>query len=250
MHGWRGRIGVIIPATNAVFEPECYRMAPEGVSFHFSRVALAELSAEALMEMGKSTREKGRELAQAGVDLIVFGCTSGSFAGGKGHDERIIRELEEETGVPALATSTSVLKALKRLAIQKMAVATPYSEELNAKLKNFFEAHGQKVISIRGLGFVKMAAHFPLASRPVSLHNLQPPEVAYKLARFVNGPEAQGILISCTNFRTLEIIERLEKDLGKPVVTSVQATVWAALRQIGVGDQLPGWGRLLTLPEA
>jgi len=74
--------------------------------------------------------------------------------------------------------------------------------------------------------------------------------MAYKLARFVNGPEAQGILISCTNFRTLEIIERLEKDLGKPVVTSVQATVWAALRQIGVGDQLPGWGRLLTLPEA
>lgn len=247
MYGWRGRIGVIIPATNATFEPECYRMAPEGVSFHFSRMALSELSAEALQEMGTFTREKGRELEAAGVDVIVFGCTSGSFAGGKGHDGKIIREIQEETGIPALATSTAVLKALKRLEIQRMAVASPYSEELNARLKNFFEAHGLNVTAIRGLGFVKKTAQFPLASRPVSLPNLQPPEVAYKLARFVNGPEAQGILISCTNFRTIDIIEKLETDLGKPVVTSVQATVWAALRQIGVGEALPEWGRLLTL---
>jgi maleate isomerase len=248
MYGWRGRIGMIIPATNATFEPECYRMAPEGVSFHFARMALSELSAEALQEMGKSAREKARELEAAGVDLVVFGCTSGSFAGGKGHDEKIIRELEGETGIPALATSTAVLKALKRLAIQKMAVCSPYSEELNARLKVFFEAHGLIVTGIRGLGFVKRTTHFPLAPRPVSLPNLQPPAVAYKLARTVNGPEAQGILISCTNFRTIEIIEKLEMDLGKPVVTSVQATVWAALRQVGVGEALPGWGRLLTLP--
>jgi maleate isomerase len=247
MYGWRGRIGVIIPATNATFEPECYRMAPEGVSFHFARMALTELSAEALQEMGKFTREKGRELAAAGVDVIVFGCTSGSFAGGRGHDEQIIRELQEETGIPALATSTAVRRALKRLGIQKMAVCSPYSEELNARLKTFFEADGLVVTAIRGLSFVQRTTHFPLASRPVSLPNLQPPEVAYKLARVVNGPEAQGILISCTNFRTIEIIEKLETDLEKPVVTSVQATVWAALRQIGVGEKLSGWGRLLTL---
>lgn len=249
MYGWRGRIGIIIPATNATFEPECYRMAPEGVSFHFARMALSELSAEALQEMGKFTREKGRELEAAGVDIIVFGCTSGSFAGGKGHDEKIIQELEEETGIPALATSTAVLKALKRLAIQKMAVCSPYSEELNAKLKDFFEANGLKLTAIRGLGFVKRTTHFPLALRPVSLPNLQEPKVAYKLARIVDSPEAQGVLISCTNLRTIEIIEKLEKDLGKPVVTSVQATVWAALRQIGIGEALPGWGKLLTLPQ-
>ncbi len=249
MYGWRGRIGVIIPATNATFEPECYRMAPEGVSFHFARMALSELSAEALQEMGRFTREKGRELEAAGVDIIVFGCTSGSFAGGKGHDERIIRELQEETGLPALATSTAVLQALRRLGIRKMAVGSPYSDELNGRLKNFFEAHGLNVTAIRGLGFVKKTAQFPLASRPVSLPNLQPPAVAYKLARIVNGPEAQGILISCTNFRTIDIIQKLETDLGKPVVTSVQATVWAALRRIGVGESLPQWGRLLTLPS-
>ena len=87
-----------------------------------------------------------------------------------------------------------------------------------------------------------------MALRPVSLPNLQEPNVAYKLARIVDSPEAQGVLISCTNFRTLEIIEKLEMDLMKPVVTSVQATVWAALRKIGIGESISGWGKLLTLP--
>ncbi len=249
MYGWRGRIGIIIPATNATFEPECYRMVPEGVSFHFARMALTELSPAGLREMGKSACEKGRELALVGADIIVFGCTSGSFAEGQGHDEKIIRELEGETGIPALATSSAVLKALRRLGIGPMAVCSPYSDELNARLKDFFGAHGHPVTAIRGLGFVKHGTHFPLAPRPVSLVNIQEPTVAYKLARIVDGPEAQGLLISCTNLRTLEIIEKLERDLGKPVVTSVQATVWAALRQIAAGEPLPGWGRLLPLPQ-
>jgi maleate isomerase len=93
MYGWRARIGIIIPSVNTTFEPECQRLCPEGVSYHFSRMNLGDLTIEALLEMGKHAVEKGKELSAAGVDLIVFGCTSGSFAGGKGHDEKIIKEL-------------------------------------------------------------------------------------------------------------------------------------------------------------
>lgn len=244
MYGWRGRIGVIIPAVNTTFEPECYRLAPEGVSFHFARMPLGELSAEALLEMGKYAQEKGREVAAAGVDLIVFACTSGSFAEGKGHDEKIIRDLEDATGIPALTTSTAILRALQSLDIHSIAISSPYSDELNARQKVFFEANGIKVTGIIGLGYVKKSPVFPLTSRPVSHVGLQEPPVAYKLARIINSQEAQALLISCTNFRTIEIIEKLERDLGKPVITSVQATLWASLRQLSIREPLQGVGSL------
>jgi maleate isomerase len=247
MYGWRGRIGVIIPAVNTTVEPEFYRLAPEGVSFHFARMPLDELSAEALLEMGKHAREKGREVAAAGVDLIVFACTSGSFAEGKGHDEKIIKELEEATGIPSLTTSTAILRAFRTLGIRSVAISSPYSDELNARQKMFFEANGIKVTGIIGLGFVQRSPVFPLTSRPVSHAGLQEPPVAYKLAKRIDHQEAQAVLISCTNFRTIEIIETLERDLGKPVITSVQATVWDSLRQLSIREPLQGVGSLFKV---
>lgn len=247
MYGWRARIGIIIPSVNTTFEPECYRLAPEGVSFHFSRMNLGDLTVEGLREMGKQTMEKGKELAAAGVDLIVFGCTSGSFSEGKGHDEKIIQELEEATGIPALATSTAVIKALKALSVRSFALCTPYSEELNVREKEFFEAQGFKVTAMVGLGLVKKTPLFPIASRPISHVGLQEPYISYKLARTVNSPEAQAIFVSCTNFRSLEVIEKLENDLGKPVISSNQATVWAALQFLSVYESLPGAGSLFRI---
>jgi len=244
MYGWRARIGIIIPSVNTTLEPECQRLCPEGVSFHFSRMSLGDLTLEGLLEMGKHSVEKGRELASAGVDLIVFGCTSGSFAEGKGHDEKIIRELEQATGIPALATSTAVIKALKALSVRSFALCSPYSEELNAREKEFFEAQGFQVTAMVGLGLVKKTPLFPLASRPVSHIGLQESYIPYRLARMVNSPEAQGVFISCTNFRSLEVIERLENDLGKPVLSSNQATVWAALRSLSIHESIPGAGSL------
>jgi maleate isomerase len=249
MYGWRARIGIIIPSVNTTFEPESYRLAPEGVTYHFARMNLGDLSVEGLVEMGKYAQEKGKELAAAGVDLIVFGCTSGSFAKGKGHDEKIVRDLEASTGVPALATSTALLQAFQELEITRLAICSPYSDDLNAREKEFFEAHGLKVTAMAGLGFVKKTPSFPLAGRPVSHVGLQEPSVAYKMARIVDGPEAQAVLISCTNFRSLEVIEKLERDLRKPVLSSIQATLWAALKKISIDDPLPGAGSLFRGKE-
>jgi len=64
----------------------------------------------------------------------------------------------------------------------------------------------------------------------------------------VNIPEADAVFISCTSVRTFEIIAPLERDLGKPVISSNQATIWHALRKTGIRDTIEGYGRLLTLP--
>jgi len=110
---------------------------------------------------------------------------------------------------------------------------------VNAKAKEFLETsvQGLKVLKMRGPG-QNLA--------PLSIGDL-PPSSAYELAREANVQEADGIFISCTNFRAMEIIARLEDGLMKPVVTSNQASLWAALRAIKVGDRIKGFGRLLEL---
>jgi maleate cis-trans isomerase len=60
----------------------------------------------------------------------------------------------------------------------------------------------------------------------------------------VDRPDAQAIFISCTNFGTLDIIESLEKKLGKPVVTSNSASMWKMMRLVGDESAAPGGGRL------
>jgi maleate isomerase len=61
----------------------------------------------------------------------------------------------------------------------------------------------------------------------------------------VDGKENEAIFISCTNFRTIEIIQELEEATGKPVISSNQATLWYALRKLGLKDSIKGYGQLL-----
>jgi hypothetical protein len=166
-------------------------------------------------------------VAAAGVDLIVFACTSGSFAAGKGHDEKIIKELEEATGIPSLTTSTAILRAFQALGIRSVAISSPYSEELNARQKMFFEANGIKVTGVIGLGFVKRSPVFPLTSRPVSHAGLQEPSVAYRLTkRLIIKRLKRFWLLAPTSGQSTS--SRNSKGFGKTGHHERQATLWAS----------------------
>jgi maleate isomerase len=127
-------------------------------------------------------------------------------------------------------------------------VATPYINEVDEKEKDFIEAYGIQVTRIKGLGYYKPVKNYPIAPKPVSGIGLLEPYVAYKLALDVDTRDTDGILISCTNFRTIEIIQTLENNIGKPVVSSIQATMWMALRKIGINEKIFGFGTLLERP--
>jgi maleate cis-trans isomerase len=71
------------------------------------------------------------------------------------------------------------------------------------------------------------------------------PEIAYEMGLKVNGRENEAIFLSCTNFRTIEIIEKLEQETGKLVISSNQTTMWYALRKLGIKDSIKGFGLLL-----
>jgi maleate isomerase len=217
-------------------EPEFWRMAPEGVSVHTSRVRLSEVTPEALRLMASEAVRAAEELATADVNVIVYGCTSGSLLEGVEWEERLRREIRERAGVEAITTAQAVVEALRALGVRRVAVATPYIDEINSRERSFLERSGFSVVRIRGLGIVRNTDI-----------GRQPPWVAYRLAKEVAreaGRSADGVFISCTNLRTIEVIELLEAELQLPVVSSNTASMWLALRTLGIRDRL-SYGRLL-----
>jgi len=196
------------------------------------------VNADACSQLALEAESAAELLAPAYVGTIAFCCTSGSFIRGAGWDREIIERIENRfPDINVTTTSSAVLAAFQGLRVEKIAVATPYIGEVNRALKKFFEGMGVSVLNIEGLEM----------ESDQDVNNLSP-ETAYRLARKVNIPEADAVFISCTSVRTIEILAPLESDLGKPVISSNQATIWHALRKAGIHDSIEGYGRLLALP--
>ncbi len=235
MYGWRGRLGLIVPSSNTTMEMELHTFLPEGVSLHTARMPLRNVTEEELLSMASMAADAARLLRDAGVEQILYGCTSGSFIGGKDYEKELEARIEEEVKVPVVSTSTAVIEALKILDAQPILVITPYTDEINQREREFLEANGFEVLDIRGLGI----------EDNLRIGKLEPYE-AYRLAKASFIEEADAIFISCTNLRTFEIIEALEEDLGVPVVTSNQASLWLALREMDVMERIPELGNLFA----
>lgn len=241
MYGRRGRIGLITLASDSSVLPEYARVMPDGVAVYAAPIVLprGEVNAAALAEMleGDQLERAAELLIWTDVDIIVFACTTGSLVHGIGWDREVAARIAGASGRAATTTTTAVLGALQAVGATSLAVGTPYIEELNAIERQFLEESGYAVASIAGLG----------CATDAEIGRLEP-EDAVSLVERVNTPEADAVFISCTNFHCLPAIASLERRLGKPVVTSNLAGAWAALRQIGVDDPIPGYGELLLLP--
>jgi maleate cis-trans isomerase len=127
-----------------------------------------------------------------------------------------------------------VVRALERLGVRRLALATPYSPETTLQGKAHLEAHGLQVVNFVNLKGV------------TNIYD-ETAERAYRLARMVDREDAEAVFLSGTGMPTLPVLEALEHDLGKPVISSASAIMWHALRLAGVGQPIPGYGRLLTL---
>lgn len=237
MYGYRGRIGLIVPSSNTTNEPEFYRWVPDGVSVHSARMQLADVTESALIDMADDVEDAVVRLETAGVDVIAFGCTTGSLVEGAGHDERIRTLIEDVADVPGVVTSSAIKDAFDAVGATSLAIATPYTSHLNRKEVAFLEDNGYEVTGITGL---ELEPNLEIGS--------QSPSTAYRLAREIDDPAADAVFISCTNFRTFEIVDRLERDLEKPVITSNAATLWAALDRLGVDASAIELGELFTHP--
>lgn len=241
MYGWRGKLGIIYPATGGL-DQEFWKFVPEGVTVFITRLTagssiVEKLTVEALVEMtqGDELDHAAEQLRFAGAHSIGFAETSATFVKGKGYDKVVAERISKAAGgIPATTTSTAILDALHMLKVQRLAIGSPYPRNISELFRVFLNENGFRVVNMKILG---------LENSPDT--QKQPPEVAYNLGRSVDTDEAEAIVIPCTDFRTAEAIQKLEIDLGKPVVTAVQATMWKSLRLAGVRTKVHNYGRLL-----
>jgi maleate cis-trans isomerase len=235
----RAKLGLITPPTNTVNEAEWQRMMPEGVTFHTHRMVLHPdtTSAEGKAHLMRDLETVFAMLKQARVDTIAYACTAGSMINPV---ESLPQHLTQATGVTAVTTSAAIIRALKALGCRRISVATPYHDRLNHHEIDFLQENGFEVAKLIGLG---IGAGGP--SEYVRIAETPLEQIEALVAEcFVEGSDA--LLITCTDFPTLPLIDRLEKRYGVPVVTSNQATFWASLRASGIEDRFDQFGRLLA----
>ena len=218
-----------------------YRMAPPGVSFHFARLQAPDVGGDpGDANMAERTRlylehldAPARSLRDVRPALVVLGHTASSYHVGFAGEPKLVARLEALTGAPALTAAQASIAALRQLGVKRLALGTPYPEAIGAQGKVFWTAAGFEIVGHRRL-------------QGVTSVYAETEERAYRLARDADVPEADAVFLSGTGLPTVGMIAVLERDLGKPVVTSVQASFWRALRLAGVGERVAGFGRLLA----
>ena len=236
-YGYRGKIGLIVPSTNTVNEPEFYLMAPHGVSIHTARIKLlGKATTESYLAMGAETERAASELGTAEVDVVAWGCTSGSVIIPRSQLEA---SMTKESGAPSLTTFGSVLAALKAMGAKRIALGTPYVDFVNEEEVKLLEESGFEVVAWYGLRLGDTQEERRGIGRV-------PPESLFRFVRYIDRPEADVVFLSCTNLATVEMIAALEDEVGKPVITSNQATFWNAIRTMGLRDRIEGFGSLLS----
>lgn len=235
MYGWRGRIGLLVPSINTTMETEFWRIAPEGVSVHSARIAGGRHGTpEELRSMENASKKAAEDVGMVEPDVVVYGCTSGSFFEGPEWNKKICDQLSQITKAPTVTTAGGMAACLMAAGHRKVDVVTPYVELTNERLKQFLKAHGIDVLKLGTFDMLDMFDHA----------KIQPEEI-YRKVKETTTPEADAVFVACTQLRALEVVDMLERDLGKPVYTAVQASAWQAFEAIGIDPQIANCGSLL-----
>ena len=206
------------------------------MTIHTSRVLLkGEMDEASFHRMAAELGRASAELATAEVDIVAYGCTAGSVICPL---PELTAKMSAQIDAPAIVTAGAVVSALQALGVRRVAMGTPYLDFVNRREVEFLAGYGIEVTRYLGLELGNNQAE----RRGIGHVS---PEAVYRMACEIDSDEAEAVFISCANLATLDIIERIEGDLGKPVVTSNTACFWACLRTLGVNAAIDGFGALL-----
>ena len=227
-------IGLIIPSGNRLTEPQFNTYMPPQVGIHVTRLRMTGKFRKPLAELKRPLIEAAEALSDLKPNVIVFHCTANSMESGLAHEKAIVDIVEQASGCPTITTAQALTQAFNHFGMKKLVLISPYIQATNQLEVNYLSEIGYTVLHELGL-----------ALEPHAYSSVTPEEWK-KVVKENLRADADGYFLSCTNTRMIETIADLEKELGKPVVNSNQATIWLCLKKLGVKHSDPRLGRLFN----
>jgi maleate isomerase len=229
-------IGLISPNLTEETLVDVYKVFPDGFRIEGRALKVGKYTDDEFHRAEQAFADLVRDLAREPLDfLMVTGELFLSYKG-PGSDRQILDVVKKITPTPASTVLTAVTRGCQALGLKRVVMATPFPEDQDERLVRFLAHDGIEVVAFRGLGCPNADVIWEL-----------PPESGYDLATSLlrEHPDVDGVYMPCNKWRIVSVIDRIEKESGKPVVTNTQAWVWEALRAMGMKNPIPGYGRLL-----
>ncbi|HKV04877.1 MAG TPA: hypothetical protein VJO53_07200 [Candidatus Acidoferrales bacterium] len=230
-------LGLIFPPANTPVPPEAQLMYPTGVRFLATGVGLERMTPEGYDKVVDHIVPAAQQLAAQGANAIAVMGTSLTFYKGAAFNQQLMKSVTAATGLPSTTMSTAIVEGLRAVGSQRLAAATAYNEEVNARLKVFLEESGFEVLAAKGLGIERFQDRAPVTQDELLKFSVEAWETA---------PKADAMLISCGALKTLELLVPVEQRCKVPVVSSLPHALWAGVRLLGLSGRVSGYGRLLS----
>lgn len=209
------RIGLMVPANNTTMEQELPGWMPGPARCDVVRIPRPPglLTPQDIPAYVGSAVDLAGAYLERPVDVVVYGCTAAGILAGPAQDAAIARTLSERTGRAVVTTATSTARWAADAGLRRIALLTPYSEEVNQRLVDFLAAFGVGVQVRHSLG----------ATTTEALGRITPAQVAAG-ARALMTDACDGMFIACSQLPTAGVREALQAQFGRPVGSSIHAT--------------------------
>lgn len=228
----RARVAMLVPSSNTVMENDLHRGLPKDLyTVHTDRMYLVETTREAEIRMIEDfAPQAASDLGTLRPDLFVFGCTSGGALFGLDYDASICARLGGLAGCPSLGVISAAAEALDRAGAKRIAVITPYVDDLTRSVALALGGDGREIVAAHGMGITVN----------VELADPTPDDIVAFARRSLAGVSFDLLFVSCTNFRALEARDLLQREFQAPVVTSNSAIVDAVRRRFEAEPRTQG----------
>ena len=237
VYGVKARMALMVPSTNTVAETEFWKMAPEGLTVHTSRMPFfADRFDSPFDEMESHLPRVIDEVNSAQPDIIAYGCTASSA---KGNPTDYEKQLTQNTGKPTVTAAAALVEALKVFSAKKIAMITPYPQSTNDKERIFFQGNGVEVIQDESIIIDDAQLQFK------NMNKIPTDLLIDRSDALGQAEHVDAVVLSCCDMPTLDAIPIIEDAIGKPVTSSTQALFWRAIRTAGILDPIEGMGSLL-----
>jgi maleate isomerase len=229
------RFGVLVPSTNTTVETEYGRLVPATLQVHIARIPLLSSGSETAPRSGDADVDyQARLLGHAEVEVVALAQTAASLSADD-YDDRITKRMSDAAGVPAITSARAIGLAVRALGARRIALVAPFPNPTIDRLRQHYTVkHGLEIVASESFSGTDSVVY---------------PTLAQGLARDAimrtDRPEIEVFVVPGGNFPTMTFISEWEHTVGKPVITTNQAALWAMIQIMRVDEKLPRFGRLL-----